>query len=43
MVGIFFMLGGAVLFVVTIIVAVIFGVNDSHAKKELKEYIDEQY
>ena len=43
MVGIFFMLGGAVLFVVTIIVAVIFGVNDSYAQKELKEYIDEQY
>ena len=43
MVGIFFMLGGAVLFVVTIIVAVIFGVKDSYAKKELKEYIDEQY
>jgi hypothetical protein len=43
MVGIFFMLGGAVLFVATIIVAVIFGVNDSYAKKEMKEYIDEQY
>lgn len=43
MVGIFFMLCGAVLFVATIIVAVIFGVNDSYAKKEMKEYIDEQY
>ena len=43
MVGIYFMLGGAVLFVITIIVAVIFGVSDSFAKKEMREYVDEQY
>ena len=43
MVGIYFMLGGAVLFVITIIVAVIFVVSYSFSKKEMREYIDEQY
>jgi hypothetical protein len=43
MVGTIFMLGGVVLFVLTVVIAIIFGVKDSIAKKEMRDYIDEQY
>ena len=43
MVGMMFMIGGAALFILTVIVSIVFGISDSIAKKEMRRYIDEQY
>lgn len=43
MMGIMFMIGGTVLLLITVIVAIVLGVSDSNAKKEMRRYIDEQY
>jgi hypothetical protein len=43
MVGTMFMLGGAALFVLTVLVAIMFKISDSIAEKKMRRYIDEQY